>query len=282
MVENVALAASGGGFRASAFALGALSYLNQLDVGNGPFLRRVKFFGSTSGGSFANLAYTAGICDGDDFKKIYKGLSEAMKGETLIASAFDMLDDDKLWKDQPEKSRNLINAFSLAYNKQLFNGKNFDFLNRELGKTHLDQVCVNSTELANGQSFRFQSQNSANQAGNGKVGNKYIFFRAGSQQVFGKLRLADILASSSCFPGGFEPLIFPEDFTHQKLSASELSGGVVFKDNPFSTTRNPEDLFKDEQFNLNPKRFGLLDGGIADNQAIDSILLANQRREAKT
>lgn len=281
MVENVALAASGGGFRAAAFALGALSYLNQLDVGKGSFLKRVKFFGSTSGGSFANLAYTTGICDGDDFQQIYKRLSKAMEGETLIANAFEILDDDQSWNDQPEKSRNLINAFSLAYNQHLFNGKDFNFLNTNLSKTHLDQVCVNSTELANGQSFRFQSQNSENKAGNGKVGNRYVFFLAESRQVFGKLRLADILASSSCFPGGFEPLIFPEDFTHHGLPASQLSEGIVFSDNPFSTNRNPEDLFKDEQFNTNPKRFGLLDGGIADNQAIDCILLANDRRVAK-
>lgn len=58
MVEYVPLAESAGGFRAPAFALEALSYLSGLDVGNGPFLRQVKFFGSASGDSFANLPRT--------------------------------------------------------------------------------------------------------------------------------------------------------------------------------------------------------------------------------
>ena len=62
-LTNIALSFSGGGFRATAFCLGILSYLNYRlitnDKGNQETLHsRVQFISSASGGSFANLAYT--------------------------------------------------------------------------------------------------------------------------------------------------------------------------------------------------------------------------------
>lgn len=269
---------SGGGFRAAAFSLGAIAYLNQLKSGDTSLLERVKFIGSTSGGSIANLAYAAGICSGTSFHEIYHLLLETLEGERVITKAFELLDNDGIWKNHPEKSRNLINAFSMAYNELIFPGQHLDILNSELKSTHIEEICVNSTELANGLSFRFQSQHPDESISKGKIGNSYIHFKTGTSEIFGKVRLSDMLAASSCFPGGFEPMLFPEDFTHAQLDAKTLTGAINYRENPFSTRDNPEDLFKDKDFKSNPKRFGLLDGGIADNQATDSILLANQRR----
>ena len=61
------------------------------------------------------------------------------------------------------------------------------------------------------------------------------------------------------FPSGFEPMMFPDDF---KVSSREdIASGIT-------------------------KRFGLMDGGVVDNQGIDPILLAEKRmrkyREDKT
>ena len=71
-----------------------------------------------------------------------------------------------------------------------------------------------------------------------------------------EIRLADIIAASSCFPGGFEPIAFPDDFIHG--ACKELIN------------------LKEEKF---PIPIDLMDGGIYDNQGIDSIVNAQERRE---
>lgn len=48
-MENIALAFSGGGFRAACFSLGTLSYLDHLRYKDKPVLEDVKYISSTSG-----------------------------------------------------------------------------------------------------------------------------------------------------------------------------------------------------------------------------------------
>ncbi len=79
-----------------------------------------------------------------------------------------------------------------------------------------------------------------------KSGNRHV--HSGNREapvpdeVAATLRLADIVAASACFPGAFEPITFPTDF------------GVA---------TGPE--------------IPLMDGGIWDNQGIDSLLLVRSR-----
>lgn len=276
-MNNIALAMSGGGFRAATFALGTLSYLNELkDDKEQNLLSRVRFISSTSGGSITNIAYSFGICQGLDFQSIYHQLLDTIDGEKIIDRAFKILEDNAVWKKRPDKSRNLINAFSIAYDEMLYPEGYFQLFTDKLKQTHLEEICINATEFANGLTFRFQSQ-MKDRSSNGVIGNHYIQFKDNS--VADRLKLSDILASSSCFPGGFEPLIFPEDFTHSSLSIEKLNDAIYFSDNPFSSEDNEEDFLEDPQFKNNPKRFGLMDGGISDNQAIGSINLSRQRRE---
>lgn len=279
-MKNIALALSGGGFRAAAFSLGTLSYLHSIYYQGNPLLENVKFIGSTSGGSITNLFYSAGRCEGTTFNDIYRDLGEILSGDTLIENVFKILNDDKIWKTRPDKSRNLINAFSIAYDgENILNGKTFGLLSEKLMNTHLNQVTINATEFANGLSFRFQSQDKLNKSPMGRVGNNYIYFKGAGMDSADKLKLADLLACSSCFPGGFEPFIFPDDFTYASLSNEELTNGINFTENPFNINTERNDPFRDEQFKSNSKRFGLMDGGVADNQAIDSVLKANNRRK---
>jgi hypothetical protein len=51
--------------------------------------------------------------------------------------------------------------------------------------------------------FRFQRSDG------GDIGNRKISI---PQEVAEQMRVADIVASSSCFPGGFEPMVFPDDY----------------------------------------------------------------------
>lgn len=278
MMRNIALALSGGGFRAAGFSLGSLSYLNSISFDGKPLLENVKFIGSTSGGSITSLMYSSGICRKEDFSTIYNRLWDAIEGETLLVEVFKILNNDKVWKSLPHKSRNLINAFSIAYDSMLYSGETFGIYSREIGHTHLEDICVNATEFSNGISFRFQSQHPDPNFPRGRVGNNYIFFKRNAIPVANQLKLADLLACSTCFPGGFEPFIFPDDFTHKTLAVKDLSNAVVFKENPFTLPTNPNDLVVDKEFDAVKNRFGIMDGGISDNQAIDSVILANDRR----
>lgn len=273
---------SGGGYRAAAFSLGTLAYLHHVNYNDRPLLHGVKFISSTSGGSITNLAYSAGLASGNSFEETYQHLLKTIEGEVLIAKVFLIFKNDAAWQARPDKSRNLINAFSMAYDELLYSNQYFELFNEGLKGTHLQEVCINATEFANGISFRFQSQHMLSHVGKGKVGNGYINFKdTNNGNVSGKIKLADILTCSSCFPGGFEPFIFPEDFSHGGLNTAELTDGINYNTNPFTTTNNPDDPYKNPEFKTNPKRFGLMDGGIADNQAIDGINEANNRRKSK-
>lgn len=278
-MKNIALALSGGGFRAAAFSLGSLSYLNTVSFDGKPLLENVKFIGSSSGGSITNIMYSAAICKKDTFTGVYQRLFKALEGEELIKEAFRILYDADAWKLRPKKSRNLINAFAMAYDSILYYEESFGVFSRGIAGTHLEEISVNSTEFTNGISFRFQSQHTDSRFPRGRVGNNYIYFSRNAVAVADHLRLSDILACSSCFPGGFEPFIFPDDFTHSGLAVKKLSDSIIFKSNPFTPPGNPNDIVVDKEFDDIKNRFGIMDGGIADNQAIDSVLLANDRRK---
>lgn len=296
-MNNIALAFSGGGFRAACFSLGTLAYLDHLRYDGKPLLEDVRYISSTSGGSITNLVYSSYLFKGKSFAECYTFLKTEMDGEKLIARALKILHQRKYWKARPEKSRNLINAFSLAYD-ELLQGTLFGIYDDRSNAPHLDEICVNSTEFTNGLPFRFQSSPPAG-ISPGLVGNKFIFFRKSGIPQSRQIKLADILASSSCFPSGFEPLIFPEDYTHQELSSEALRNAISFTANRYTLPTDDEeeeadlhladgdaltddynsiDLLQDKQFN-EKMHFGIMDGGVADNQAIDAFKKADKRRK---
>lgn len=61
--QSIALCFSGGGFRAAAFSLGVLSYLNKVKIksaeGEASLLSHVNFIASASGGTITNLCIVA-------------------------------------------------------------------------------------------------------------------------------------------------------------------------------------------------------------------------------
>lgn len=256
--EEIAVAISGGGFRAACFGLGVLSYLNRVQYHQESLLSHVRFISSASGGSITNLYYSTRIERGEPFESIYESLTAALRDEQIIARAFTILNDSSRWARRPHKGRNLINAFAMAYDELLFQGEDFTHLRNNL-PAYVDEVCINATEFTHGITFRFQA------GGSGLVGNKYLHFR--QPRVADKLKLGDILAASSCFPMGFEPIMFPQDFAHEKLSVQELA-----------------DAFQQDEANAPDARttftsVGLMDGGITDNQGVYSFMLAEERKQ---
>jgi predicted acylesterase/phospholipase RssA len=274
--ENIALAFSGGGYRAASYALGVLSYLNKLQF-NGdtdplkgkPLLQQVTYMSSASGGTITTALYALYNAQGKTFGQFYVKLFETLTGDFILQKALTILSDKKRWEKGCLKGRNIINAFSVAYDEFIFEGNTLQALyHGSTGSAHLQEVCFNTTEFYTGLSFRQDMKLSPDTGIDPyyKFGNENIFVEHNTAQ---KIKLGDALAASSCFPGGFEPIIFPNDFTHNGLTEGELKMAITLK---------PQTGDKEEMKFIAEKRIGLMDGGVTDNQGLQSMMYADGRR----
>jgi hypothetical protein len=275
---DMALALSGGGFRAAAFSLGAMSYLNRawLTAPDDPLLKHVSFITSTSGGSLTNAVYSTSVFKhGFAFDGFYNGMKTFLTGENLLVKVFDILTNAKKWNEKStaapraeqqkaEKSRNLINAFAKAYDEMLFKDHNtgksetLDVFFDHSANPHLKTVCFNATEFNNGIAFRFQTNGYPDSIFT--VGNYYLHFN--NADIARKLKISDIAATSSCFPSGFEPMIYPQDYMYPGLNdMNAMLHAIDYKNN------NPLKLS-----DVVNKPFCMMDGGIVDNQGLESMM----------
>lgn len=285
---DMALALSGGGFRAAAFSLGSIAYLNRIWI-NEPgdtLLKHITFITSTSGGTLANAFYSASLFKpGFVFDNFYQKMRLFMDGENLLEEVCNILNDPKKWdetgeqsvvkngktvKVKIEKSHNLINSFAKAYDKLLFSDHDspgnslFDvYFNRD-ANPHLQTVCFNATELNNGLSFRFQTNGDPSSIRT--VGNYYLHFN--NADIARKLKLGDLAATSSCFPSGFEPMIYPNDYIHPGLNdVNQMLSAIDYKNN--------DPLKLDTVVN---QPFCMVDGGVVDNQGLYSMMMEDTYR----
>ncbi|WP_298757944.1 patatin-like phospholipase family protein [uncultured Psychroserpens sp.] len=250
--ETIGLCFSGGGYRATFFALGVLSYLDQASYKNTPLLDSVRALSTVSGGTLAGVGYAKAVQDPNyDFKTFFKHFYDTFtpENDSLLETAIAKLEDDTVWKKHPYKKRSLINAFALTYTEMpLFEGQFQEFEKDDIKQ--LEQVCFNATDFSFGLTYRFQNR--------GYFGNNPLYksFQKEINALRSQVKLGDVIASSSCFPVGFEPLVFPDDY---------------FENHNASDYKNLKEL----------DRFidgvGIMDGGIADNQGIGSMMLINER-----
>lgn len=310
--EHIALAFSGGGFRAASFSLGVLAYLDHVhfndhtqDGKDTKLLHKVRYLSSASGGTIATSVYALYNAEGKPFGAYYKKLLEALQNDTLLDNTLRILSTSKEWEARPVKTRNLINSFAMAYDKYLFDGKTVDAIRWQEGRTvhtHLEEVCFNTTEFFRGLLFRQQVKLKPDPKpdkgflyGNFVVNLKH--------ETAASLKLADLLASSSCFPAGFEPIVFPDDFTHggkgndkqmaarlladlsvqlQEGSIEELYRlyGAEETEKILAKATRPinQDTFRDAKLSKDFK-MGMMDGGITDNQGLESMMRADERRQ---
>ncbi|NBP67426.1 MAG: patatin-like phospholipase family protein [Cytophagia bacterium] len=240
-LSKIALSCSGGGYRAASFHLGAMAYLNKLKFQGKPLLENVKLISTVSGGTITGAVYALMKQDGKSFEEIYKFLLTNLRHLDLVKSGIEKLDPAKALNN-PYKRKNLINAFAELYDQHFTSGATFEKFNNM--RSHLDAVVFNSTEFNNGINFRFRNKDT------GFFGNHEIRIEPAAAQ---EVKVADAVAASACFPGGFEPMIWPHDFIHEQ-------------------SPNLKDLIK-----KNGKGIGIMDGGIYDNQGIQSILLYERK-----
>jgi len=241
-LEKIALSLSGGGYRAASFHLGGMSYLNHLRHDKIPLLQKVEMISTVSGGTIPGVVYTLMLQNGDSFEQCYHLLIEKLGTIDLVAGGIAMLNPENELNNKC-KAKNLINAFAQQYDEQFTAGATLKDLDRMKG--HLKAVVFNATEFTNAINFRFRNPDTYLKTGNDA-------FRI-PRETAKEIKLSDIIASSSCFPGGFEPLLWPNDYIHDSAPLLEKLKA------------------ENDQKNVLPT--GIMDGGIYDNQGVESIML---------
>ena len=241
----IGLSLSGGGYRAAGFHLGVLGLLN--DVG---LLRNVAAFSTVSGGSIVGMAWIVSVLDGVGFGEFRDRFRQWMLGTNVVRDALGRLTS----REHGHANPSLIRCAADVYAQPNLLGDR-RFAEVLHGEGIPAEVIFNATEFRSGVAFRFRrSPNRDVRIGNGN----FIVPR----EVAAQVRLADVVAASSCFPGGFEPILFPDQFAW-----------------------TPEFGLERARAELGPKfepALPLMDGGVYDNQGVASVLLANEHGDAET
>lgn len=242
LAGDLALCLSGGGYRAAAFHLGVLDMLARLDL-----LPRLTTLSTISGGTITGAMYALSQARGDAFDDFYRQVYQALKTRNVVAEAFDGLEGP----GDPDASPSLIRAAANVYAGSAFVG---DARFEELlaSPRGPDELIFSATEFRTGLAFRFQTSRRDDSV----VGNQPDLRIP--RDVARSMRVADVVAASSCFPSAFEPLRFPDDFTWE-----------------------PGETLAEVRSRLG-KGFAepvpLMDGGVYDNQGVDGVLQVYRRQ----
>ena len=208
MNSEIALALSGGGYRAAMFHLGTLSYLKHVALPNGKsILDVVNTISTISGGSITGLWYMMNYCGSNDIEQSFKDLFYILRDKDLPRSVLNA------FLAKGNENTSLIKETIKFYDQIFFHDQTFGLLMEKVEHGHIHHFSANGTDFSNGLAFRFQASraivNAESQYRYGFIGNnKHNIPR----DVAKKIKLSEILAVSSCFPGGFEPVVFPDDF----------------------------------------------------------------------
>lgn len=237
----ISLAMSGGGTRAAGFHLGSLSYLDRVGL-----LKDVTITSSASGGSIVNSTYAMACARGWDFQTYFLWMLEKLRyGEMIDWVLREMADGTPRSLSQ---RRSMVTALAEVYDRHFFQGFKFgELIDKKPG--HLEEVVINATDFRTGLGFRFQRHDPM---GNGRTNIEPAQMR--------HARLADVMAASSCLPGGLEPFFFPEDFVWEGDDAKRAALSIQARLRTLGVDAIP-----------------LMDGGIYDNQGLESLMLAASR-----
>jgi predicted acylesterase/phospholipase RssA len=242
---RIGLCLSGGGYRAAAFHLGVLDLFQRAGL-----LADVTGLSTVSGGTFTGARWALALARGESFGDFYSRFYRFLDSHDGVDDALRAL--ETAGADRPSGRHSLITAAAETYARPDFMGTDtFGVLFDR--PTSLAHIIFNATELDTGVDFRFQ-RSEGSVIGNGN----WQLLEAAARQA----RLADIVAASSCFPGGFEPLQFPEDFAWPgKAPPTPLWASKA------AAQQAPQGL-------------ALVDGGVYDNLGLGALLLADRRGPA--
>ena len=246
-VGAIGICLSGGGYRAAGFHLGTLEYLDAVGLG-----ANVEQLSTVSGGTFVGAALAKSQVERRSFEEFFVEFHHFLRDTNLVKLGLRGLAGSP--PRTPSGRHDLIVAMAGVYARTFMadrDGQPFLFGAVLEADIQLKEAVFNATEFRHGIAFRFQRSASRRAC----IGNRRLNI---PRAEAGGIRMADVVAASSCFPGGFEPLAFPFDFV--------WPGGSV-----------PPGIA--ERFTRGGKPFpaALMDGGIYDNQGAESLLLADER-----
>lgn len=239
LAGDVALCLSGGGYRAAAFHLGVLDLLDRVAL-----LPKVRTLSTISGGTIVGAAWALSCARRESFAAFYGRAWETLPSLNVVKEAVAKLAK----RGRHEERASLIRAAAQAYaDSPLFGeAKLGELIDSPHGP---DELIFSATEFHSGLAYRFQTSRRSPRMIVGSPAPLRI-----PPSVAREVRLADVVAASSCFPAAFEPLVFPRDFAWSDAAAvREQLGGERFPPVP------------------------LMDGGIYDNQGVDGALTVYER-----
>lgn len=262
---KIGLSFSGGGYRAAAFDLGVLSFLNSVKLDDGtPLLDCVVALSSVSGGTIPAMKYMLARAQGQPVDDMVKELFRVLCEEDLVDKALKRLKEEKA---NPNVSS--IKIMAEIYDSYLFDNKDstldLGVIMDNFSRIPVKDYTALATDFQSSLPFRFRLTEGALTRTNRET---HPYFGNNDHRISLEearyITPGEAMACSSCFPSGFEPMMFPDDFKISQLPEAAKYRTEVEKD------KGKE---KDQ-----PKLrgFGIMDGGIADNQGIESILMAEK------
>ena len=245
LAGDVALCLSGGGYRAAGFHLGVLDLLERAGL-----LPRVRTLSTISGGTILGAAWALSRARRESFDAFHARAWKTLRSLNVVREAVARLAAGSGARDGGAGSASLIRAAARVHAESpLFGeaklGELMDARDAEQGP---DELIFSATEFHSGRAYRFQTSRRSPRV---KVGNLPPLEIPAA--VAHEVRLADVVAASSCFPGAFEPLVFPRDFAWSDRAAIVAALGKDFPAVP------------------------LMDGGIFDNQGVDGAVTVYNR-----
>jgi len=125
---HIAISLSGGGYRAAAFHLGALSLLDSINLkdmkgipeeerllGRHTLLENVKIITMISGGTFTGMMYALKLAEGKEYRDCFTKLYGLLEEDKLVEKALAKLNGKIPWQSS-HKTRDTINAFAEVEN----------------------------------------------------------------------------------------------------------------------------------------------------------------------
>ena len=244
---NIGMTFSGGGYRAATFDLGTLSFLNSVRLDDGrTLLDCVSALTSVSGGTIPAMKYMLARARGQAVDDMVDELFDFLCNEDLMAHALQGLSAEKANRDASS-----IRIMARIYDSRLFGNAVMGDIIDNFNRIPVKDYTALATDFDNSLPFRFRLTEGRLTDGQtvtyGAFGNqKHSIARS----LVRHITPGEAMACSSCFPSGFEPMVYPDDF---KISQRE-------------------DLLDKVK-----GRFGIMDGGITDNQGIEPLLKAEER-----
>lgn len=246
---EISLSLSGGGYRASAYHLGVLHYLNRLVLQDDKkLLDEVNIISGISGGALTALWYVKNEVKGKSrdivFREFYHLLDETNIAQEILENNF----------KEKDPQCQFTKLLSEAYDKIFFNGELFgEILDSIANNHHIHHFSIDATDFNSGLPFRFQATHKMSGANPyGFIGNNLCNL---PRDLARTIKLADIMAASSCFPVAFDPLVIDNSYNED---------------------------FRNSTFLISHKPIVLMDGGIIDNLGIDPIERAAEQMQTQS